>query len=115
MKNRIVLLPLLFLCFAAKADEIPANSKIIDVTIYRNQAKESRVLNVIIPKGNSDVVISGISTFMVDNSLQVGVKGFATLLSATTRINYFTEENAAPKDPKADRLRDSIKIGRAHV
>ena len=109
MKNRITLLPLLFLCFVAKADEIPATSKIIDVTIYRNQAKESRVLNVTIPKGNTDVVISGISTFMVDNSLQVGVKGLATLLSATTRINYFTEENAAPKDPKADRLRDSIK------
>ena len=109
MKIRFALALLLMTSLLAQADEIPATSKIIDVTVYRSQAKESRALNVTIPKGNTDVVISGISTFMIDNSLQVGVKGLATLLSATTRINYFTEENAAPKDPKADRLRDSIK------
>ncbi len=109
MKSRFAFVLLLTAALSVRADEIPASSKIIDVTIYRNQAKESRALNVTIPKGNSDVVISGISTFMIDASLQVGVKGAATLLSATTRINYFTEENAAPKDPKADRLRDSIK------
>ncbi len=109
MKIQFALALLLLTGLFAQADEIPATSKIIDVTIYRSQAKESRALTVTIPKGNSDVVISGISTFMIDNSLQVGVKGLATLLSATTRINYFTEENAAPKDPKADRLRDSIK------
>ena len=109
MRKISVLIQLLCCGFFASADEIPTTSKITEVTVYRNQAKETRVLTVTIPKGNSDVVIPNISTFMVDNSLQVGVKGSATLLSATTRINYFLAENAAPKDPKSDRLKDSLK------
>jgi uncharacterized protein (TIGR02231 family) len=109
MRKISVLIQLLCCGFFASADEIPTTSKITEVTVYRNQAKETRLLTVTIPKGNSDVVIPNISTFMVDNSLQVGVKGSATLLSATTRINYFLAENAAPKDPKSDRLKDSLK------
>jgi uncharacterized protein (TIGR02231 family) len=109
MKKIIALIQLSLLTLFINADEIPASSKITEVTVYRNQAKESRILTVTIPKGNSDVVIPNISIYMVDNSLQVGVKGSATLLSATTRINYFLAENAAPKDPKSDRLKDSLK------
>jgi len=109
MRKISVLIQLLCCGFVAVADEVPTTSKISEVTVYRNQAKETRSLTVTIPKGNWDVVIHGISTFMVDNSLQVGVKGNATLLSATTRINYYLAENAAPKDPKSDRIKDSLK------
>jgi uncharacterized protein (TIGR02231 family) len=91
------------------AQEIPANSRITEVTVYRTLAKETRLASITIPKGNSDIVLSGISTLMTDNSLQVAVKGDATLLSAGVRTNYFNEENESPKDEKANRLRDTIK------
>lgn len=100
----------LSLCFTSNAQEIAANSKISDVTVYRGLAKETRSSSVTVPEGNSEVVLSGITTLMTDPSLQVSVKGNATLLSASVRMNYFTELNESPKDSKADKLRDSIKI-----
>lgn len=73
------------------AGEIITNSKLTAVTVYRVLAKENRLASVTIPKGNSEVVISNITMSMQEASLQVGVKGSATLLSATTRINYLSK------------------------
>jgi uncharacterized protein (TIGR02231 family) len=94
----------------SKADEIPTTSKITDVTVFLRQAKETRSATVTIPKGNSDVILSGISLEMIEQSLQVSVKGPGTLITATSRINYFETENSIPKDPKLTRLNDSILV-----
>lgn len=110
MKFRLALLPALFFCLIANADEIPTSSKITDVTVFLRQAKETRSATVTIPKGNSDVVLSGISLEMIEQSLQVAVKGPGTLITASTRINYFETENSIPKDPKLTRLQDSVNL-----
>ena len=110
MKSHFALVLLLLAGLYSKADEIPTTSKITDVTVFLRQAKETRSATVTIPKGNSDVVLSGISLEMIDQSLQVSVKGPGTLITATSRINYFETENSIPKDPKLTRLNDSILV-----
>jgi uncharacterized protein (TIGR02231 family) len=112
MKNKLILI-IGMLClnlFNGRADEIKVNSKMTDVTVYRNAAKENRTAEALVPKGNSEVVISNITTAMIDNSLQVSVKGNATLLSVSVRTNYFNEQKNELQNPKAQRLRDSIKV-----
>lgn len=90
------------------AQEINANSTITDVTVYRTMARETRTSSVTIPSGNSEIVISGVTTQMIDQSIQVSVKGDATLLSATVRMNYFNTFQDLSDNPKAMKLQDSI-------
>lgn len=111
MKLLLFALSLLGFSMPIIADEIPVSSKVTEVTVYRSQAKETRLVNVTIPKGNSEVVITGVSMHMIDQSLQVALKGNATLLSATTRVNYFTELNEEPtKNSAYKKLLDSINV-----
>jgi uncharacterized protein (TIGR02231 family) len=111
MKLFLIALSLFGLSLQTYADEIPVTSKVTEVTVYRSQAKETRLVNVTIPKGNSEVVITGVSMHMIDQSLQVSLKGNATLLSATTRVNYFTELNEEPtKNSAYKKLLDSINV-----
>jgi hypothetical protein len=111
MKLFLFALSLFGLSLQTYADEIPVTSKVTEVTVYRSQAKETRFVNVTIPKGNSEVVITGVSMHMIDQSLQVALKGTATLLSATTRVNYFTELNEEPsKNSAYKKLLDSINV-----
>lgn len=101
---------ILAICSGIRAQEITAISQVTDVTVYRTLARESRSATVSIPKGNHDVVLSRISTLMTDASLLVSVKGNATLLTASVRTNYFTEQHNVLQNPKAERLRDSIRV-----
>ena len=111
MKKLIFLAITHFLvCFQSlNAQEISATSKVTEVSVYRNLAKETRSSSITIPAGQSEIVLTGVTMQMMDQSLQVSVKGDASLLSASVRTNYFTEENTPKKDPKAERLQDSIK------
>lgn len=88
--------------------EILTDSKLVSVTVYRVLAKENRTANVSIPKGNSEIVISNVSMNMQEASLQVGVKGNASLLSATTRVNYFSKQEAN-NDLAAKKMKDSLQ------
>jgi hypothetical protein len=92
MKNLIVGLMTCLCITQAIGGEILTDSKLVSVTVYRVLAKENRTANANIPKGNSEIVISNISMNIQEASLQVGVKGNASLLSATTRINYFSKQ-----------------------
>lgn len=110
-KNIFIAIALLWLNgISSQAQEISATSKVSEVSVYRNLAKETRISTITLPAGNSDIVLSGVTLQMTDQSLQVSVKGEANLLSASVRVNYFTEENTPKKDPKVDRLQDSIQV-----
>lgn len=92
-----------------KSEEIKASSKLSEVTVYRTAGKELRTSKVNIPKGHSEVVLSDVPMSMIDNSLQVSVMGSATLLSASVRMNYFTEINENLINPLVQQYQDSIK------
>ena len=47
------------------------DSKITDVTVFRNYAKETRMASAQIPEGNSEIIISNVSTYLDENSLPI--------------------------------------------
>ncbi len=109
--KRLFLLSVSILVFCVQwfAQEINANSQITDVTVYRTLARETRSSSVTIPSGNSEFVISGVTTQLIDQSIQVSVKGNATLLSAVVRMNYFNQATDLADNPKYQKLQDSIE------
>ena len=66
------------------------NSKIVEVTVFRQNAELVNVSNGKIPAGTSEVIIKDISTFINPASLQVAImsSGKVSLLSATYELDY---------------------------
>jgi uncharacterized protein (TIGR02231 family) len=81
--------------------------KISEVTVYRSGAKLSSTATVRLPAGKSDLVFENLSPFFDPNSLQVRVKGPATLLSAVFQLR---SPGAAPENPRMPTLRDSLVL-----
>lgn len=87
------------------------NSKVVEVTIYRNYAKETRVGSASIPEGNSEVILTNVSNLIDENSIQVGSKGSdIKILSVSTRINYLVEPNKLANPTKVKIWQDSVKL-----
>ncbi|MCB9345450.1 MAG: DUF4139 domain-containing protein [Lewinellaceae bacterium] len=78
---------------------------ISEVTVYRNGAKVSSVATVTIPAGKSEVIFENLSPYFNANSLQVRIKGTATLNAAVFSLNT---PGPGPEDPRAPILRDSL-------
>ncbi|MBK8672312.1 MAG: DUF4140 domain-containing protein [Bacteroidetes bacterium] len=104
----------LFICVLLQINASPITikeSKVMDVTVYRNYAKETRVGSSKIPAGNSEIIISNITYAIDENSIQVGSKGGnIKILSVSTRINYLTEPNKDANPTKVIIWQDSIKL-----
>lgn len=82
-------------------------SKIKDVTVYRQQAKISNEANVTVNAGTTEVVFKDISTQINPNSIQVAVKGDITLLAARFETNYLSRIELSPR---AKTINDSMKM-----
>ncbi len=83
------------------------DSKVTDVTVFRNYARETRLASATLPEGNSEIVISNISTFMDDNTLQIATKGAVKILSVSSRTNYLSDKK---KSEQVIKLNDSIEF-----
>lgn len=104
--KHLFLIPMLLIAFAANAININ-DSKITDVTVFRNYAKETRLANVSVPDGNSEIIISNVSVYMDENTLQVATKGNIKILSVSSKLNYLTDKT---KSAQVVRLNDSLEI-----
>lgn len=109
MKQYIVLLMLAFARLVSHAQEITVNSRVTDVTIYSSQARETRTATANVRKGTSQIIITGVTTAMIDASTQVALKGEASLLSMTVRMNHFFNVDYGVNQAKAMSLGDSIE------
>ena len=78
---------------------------ISEVTVYRSGAKISSIATVRIPAGKSEVIFENLSSYFNPNSLQVKIKGGATLIAATFQLK---NPGPAPESPRAPILRDSL-------
>lgn len=109
--KRFAIFFFLFSLFATlRATEIEMPSKVTAVTVYRNMARETRSGAASLPAGNSEIVISDVSTAMIDQSIQVAVRGNAVLLSASVRNrnnSFIIQRDLSPREKK---LQDSIKV-----
>lgn len=108
MKYTILFLAL-FSLNTANATIIIKNSNVTDVTVYRTYARETRYGSALIPGGNSEVVLSNITTTIDENSIQVGCKNNVKILSVSSRLNYLPDTRM-PSAGKIREWQDSIKL-----
>ncbi|MBL7825520.1 MAG: DUF4139 domain-containing protein [Saprospiraceae bacterium] len=78
-----------------------------EVTVYRSGAKISSVATVKVPAGNSEIVFENLSPYFNPNSLQVRIKGAATLNAAVFSLNV---PGPGPESPRAPIIRDSLVL-----
>jgi uncharacterized protein (TIGR02231 family) len=105
---RIVISTLLLLVVKfGQAEEIKIASKVSDVTVFQSFAKETRVANTNIPAGQHEIVLKDVTQSIDPNSIQISMKGAATLLSVSHRFNSFEDEENTKKMKK---FVDSIQI-----
>lgn len=96
------------LCLSLIANAITvSNSKVTEVTVFRNYAKETRLANTTLSEGNQEVIISNISTSLDDNTLQIATKGNIKILSVSTRTNYLVDKTLTQQVSK---LKDSVEL-----
>ncbi|WP_347217064.1 DUF4139 domain-containing protein [Chryseobacterium sp.] len=110
MKKNLLFLFLFFtgLYFAQKP--IFVKAKVVAVNVYRTSAELQNTVNVSLPAGTSEVVVTNISDEIVDKSIQINTNNKnISILSAQYRDDYNTTyfEN---NNPNGKRIKDSIVI-----
>ncbi|GAB4489496.1 MAG: DUF4139 domain-containing protein [Saprospiraceae bacterium] len=80
---------------------------ISEVTVYRSGAKISSMATTKVAAGKSEIVFENLSPYFSPNSLQVKIKGNATLVSAVFSLK---SPSVAPESPRAQVLRDSLVL-----
>ncbi len=109
MKKQLIIIFLLLNGFWAQGQnpETVVNSKVKEVTVFRNGIQELRSGKTAVPAGNSVLKFTGLATDINPNSIQLkGVENF-TILSIIYRINYLAGEEASPE---VKMLQDSINL-----
>ncbi|HUM50347.1 MAG TPA: DUF4139 domain-containing protein [Chitinophagales bacterium] len=106
MQKQLLIIPMMFIAFIANAININ-DSKVTEVTVFRNYAKETRIGSIGLQSGNNEIVISNVSLYMDENSIQVATKGNVKILSVSTRTNYLTDKK---KSEHILKLNDSVEI-----
>lgn len=82
-------------------------SKITDVTVFLNRAQVTRVLQVRVDAGRTNIIMTGLTANLDPQSVQVTGKGSITLIGISHRQNYLQEFNM-PSQLRV--LRDSIEL-----
>jgi uncharacterized protein (TIGR02231 family) len=104
--KQLFFIPMLLIVFNINAINVN-DSKITEVTVFRNYARETRLAGLSIPEGNSEIIISNVSVYLDENSLQVATKGIVKILSVSSRLNYLTDKI---KSAQIIKLNDSVEI-----
>lgn len=99
-----------FLVFAIAFAQKPlfTTAKINAATVYSNSAEISQTASLLIPKGSSEIVIKNVSSFLNENSVQIGAPANVTVLSVQFSTNYISEYDIDESNPAIKKVRDSI-------
>ncbi len=106
MKIKIIVSICLALTLVPFIDAKNVSSTIESVTVYQNSAKITRQAKTNV-NGNNEIILEGLTSNLLQSSIQVNVRGNATLLSATFQRNYLESEK---KNVKIRTLQDSLEI-----
>ena len=88
------LLFLLMIDFAAFGQSNQnVSSKITDVTVFLNRAQVTREAKVQLTSGKTNLVVSGLTSLLDPNSIQVSGKGNFIILGTSYQQNYLSEMN----------------------
>ncbi len=107
IKTFLSVLGLSLVVFSVSATSYRPDSKVTEVTVYRQMAKETRSVSLSVAEGTHEIVLSEVSPMLDINTLQVYTKGGIALLSATTRVNYLSKSK---EDLRLESWRDSVKV-----
>ncbi len=113
-KKRLNLIMLaLVISFAGFAQqEKPVDSKITDVTVFLSKAQITREVKTRIEAGKTTLILTGLTSQLDQQSIQVAGKGNFIILGITNRQNFLSELNT----PKSLRLlRDSLELSQRQV
>jgi len=83
------------------------NSKITEVTVFLNRAQVTRKVSVQLTEGKTNLVVSGLTSALDPQSIQVSGKGNFIILGTSHQQNYLSELNM-PKALKA--MKDSVEL-----
>lgn len=83
-------------------------AKINAATVYSNSAEISQTVSVLLPKGSSEIVIKNVSSFLNENSVQIGAPANVTVLSVQFSTDYISEYDIDESNPAIKKVRDSI-------
>jgi uncharacterized protein (TIGR02231 family) len=100
---------LFMLCVAAvyAQDEQRVESKITAVTVFLNKAQVTREVKTRVSAGRTIIVLSGITSQVDQQSIQVSGKGAVVIEGISHRQNYLNEFNTPPR---LRNLKDSAEL-----
>ncbi|MBX2900553.1 MAG: DUF4139 domain-containing protein [Cyclobacteriaceae bacterium] len=91
---------------ASAQPDKPVDSKITDVTVFLSSAQITRVTKAKVEAGKTNLIITGLSSQLDPQSVQVAGKGGVVILGISHRQNYLSEFNL----PRPIRmLKDSVE------
>ncbi|MDT0621615.1 DUF4139 domain-containing protein [Croceitalea vernalis] len=83
--------------FILFANDKKTPSKIKEVTVYLSGAQIQRNANVNLASGVSEVILTGLSSKIDENSIQISGLQLVSILSMTYDINYLEKSEASPE------------------
>ena len=83
------------------------NSKITDVTVFLNRAQVTRQVKTQLNPGKTNLIVTGLTSMLDPQSIQVSGKGNFIILGTSHQQNYLSELNM-PKALKS--LKDSVEL-----
>lgn len=86
---------------------LETGSVIKEVIVYQNGARIVHEVNTTVPAGNSEVVITNLTSYLQQNTIQLDIEGNAIILSASSRLNYITPRETSAR---VKSLQDSLNI-----
>jgi uncharacterized protein (TIGR02231 family) len=107
MKKLFLFTGFVFAMFSVSAQrEKTTESKITNVTVFLNKAQVTREVKTRVDAGKTSVILSGLTSQLDQESIQVAGKGSFIILGIAHRQNYLNEFNL-PRSLKL--LRDSVE------
>jgi uncharacterized protein (TIGR02231 family) len=82
------------------------DSRISEVSVFRQRAQLTRTATTTLPAGDHLLVFSGLSRFLLPNSIMVAGKGSGLIQAVSHRVNFLSK---SPKPPRMLQLEDSLE------
>lgn len=105
--NLVLIVFLMTLSVAFAQEEQRVESKITDVTVFLNKAQVTRAVKSRVNVGKSTLVLSGITSLLDQQSIQVSGKGKVVIEGISHRQNFLNEFNLPTK---LRSLKDSVEL-----
>ena len=111
MKYSIVIVALLASKIAFAQDPITVNSSLQSATVYIKGAELMHTAKLIVPTGNSTVVIKGVAKTIDQNSIQITAPPGITIMSVSVDRDYAQKnDDKSPAYTKAQTVYEQAKV-----